>query len=160
MSCYLGEEVYSKADTPSTPFPPCNTLTKVPQRGQGLQEEAGQAAACPLTVAFLTFTHLLVFPEGVANWARAFIRSESVHASESTEQRVLGTLVDVWPKKWARVQRERLRTSRLLSYFLKETLMCFLTDHIGSNEVPGLLLLVHTIQNLAKLSSRKLTAIC
>lgn len=43
----------------------------------------------------LTFAHLLVFPEGIANRARAFIGPERVHAAESTQQWILGTLIDV-----------------------------------------------------------------
>lgn len=43
----------------------------------------------------LTFAHLVVLPEGVANWTRALIGPEGVHAAESTEQRVLGTLVNI-----------------------------------------------------------------
>lgn len=43
----------------------------------------------------LTFAHLLVFPEGVANRACAFIGPERVHAAESTQQWILGTLIDI-----------------------------------------------------------------
>lgn len=42
------------------------------------------------------FAHLLVFPEGVANWASAFVGPKGVHAAESTEQWVLGTLIDIF----------------------------------------------------------------
>lgn len=44
------------------------------------------------------FAHLLVFPEGVANWASAFVGPKGVHAAESTEQWVLGTLIDIWSR--------------------------------------------------------------
>lgn len=42
------------------------------------------------------FAHLLVLPEGVADGARAFVGPEGVHAAESTQQRVLSTLVDIF----------------------------------------------------------------
>lgn len=50
----------------------------------------------PFSTFIQVFAHLLVFPEGIANWARAFIGPEGVHAAESTQQWVLGTLIDIF----------------------------------------------------------------
>lgn len=50
----------------------------------------------PFSTFIQIFAHLLVFPEGVANRARAFIGPEGVHAAESTQQWVLGTLIDIF----------------------------------------------------------------
>lgn len=95
------------------------------------------AVVQPLGTLVQIFTHLLVFPEGVANWARAFIRSESVHASESTEQRVLGTLVDVFA----------VHHGPRLKAFIAGAFEA--PDHVGARPVPagvadGALVGVHT----------------
>lgn len=50
----------------------------------------------PFHTLIQVFTHLLIFPEGIANGASAFIGPKGVHAAESTEQRILGTLVDIF----------------------------------------------------------------
>lgn len=50
----------------------------------------------PFSTFIQVFAHLLVFSERVANRARAFIGPEGVHAAESTQQRVLGTLIDIF----------------------------------------------------------------
>lgn len=50
----------------------------------------------PFSTFIQVFAHLLVFPEGVANRARAFIGPERVHAAESAQQWVLGTLIDIF----------------------------------------------------------------
>lgn len=45
------------------------------------------------------------------------------------------------------------------NHLFKETLICLLADHIGSNKVIKLSLLVYKIQYLANSSSSELTAI-
>lgn len=50
----------------------------------------------PFSALIQIFAHLLVLPEGVANRAGAFIGPKGVHATESTEQWVLGTFIDVF----------------------------------------------------------------
>lgn len=78
----------------------------------------------PLSAFIQIFTHLLVFPEGVANWACAFIGSKGVHAAESAEQRVLGTLVDVFTVHHG----PRLKALIAIAF---ET-----PDHVGAGPVP------------------------
>lgn len=44
----------------------------------------------------LTFTHPLVVTQHVASWTFTLVWSKHVYAAEGAQQRVLGTLVDVW----------------------------------------------------------------
>lgn len=43
-----------------------------------------------------TFTHPLVFTQYVACGTLALVRTHHVNAAEGTQQRILGTLIDVW----------------------------------------------------------------
>lgn len=90
MSRYLGGKTYSKAAVLLS-VKPGEKTAQTKTRFKYAPSQQGKSSCS----SYFTFTHLLVFPEGVANWARAFVRPESVHAAEGAEQWVLGTLVDI-----------------------------------------------------------------
>ncbi len=50
---------------------------------------------CDAERVVFTFAHPAVFSQNVSGWTSAFVRAHRVDAAERTQQRILGTLVDI-----------------------------------------------------------------
>lgn len=50
-------------------------------------------------ISVITFAHLLVFSQFIANWTGAFIEPISIDTSKSTQQGVLSTLIYIWTER-------------------------------------------------------------
>lgn len=47
---------------------------------------------------YITFTHSPVLAQYVACWTFTLVRAERVNAAEGTQERILGTLIDIWTR--------------------------------------------------------------